>query len=177
MTPKPTFSFTWPTMLTLYALMLKNLTKMTRNLTALLFVFLLPAVEVIFFCVAIGREPSHLPLAIGNWKWVKVFWIGMYYCNQLLYDVIRVHTEGWPQIEGWRHRAAEVATIAILIYCLQSWEKSESSWALSSDESDARKIVSYTRKASNYSIYDAKSSYKLLYKFVNFDFTIFFHST
>ena len=37
-----------------------------RENNSLLFVFLLPAVEVIFFCVAIGREPSHLPLAIGN---------------------------------------------------------------------------------------------------------------
>jgi len=66
-TPKtPTFSFVKPSWMTLYALMIKNLTKMWRNMTALLFVFLLPAVEVFFFCVAIGKDPSHLPLGIVN---------------------------------------------------------------------------------------------------------------
>ena len=68
-TPKtPTFSFVKPSWMTLYALMIKNLTKMWRNMTALLFVFLLPAVEVFFFCVAIGKDPIHLPLGIGKYE-------------------------------------------------------------------------------------------------------------
>jgi hypothetical protein len=32
----------------------------------LLFVFLLPAIQVVFFCVAIGRDPTGLTLAIVN---------------------------------------------------------------------------------------------------------------
>ena len=67
----PTFSFVKPSWMTLYALMIKNLTKMWRNMTALLFVFLLPAVEVFFFCVAIGKDPSHLPLGIGIYKIIQ----------------------------------------------------------------------------------------------------------
>ena len=66
----PTFSFVKPSWMTLYALMIKNLTKMWRNMTALLFVFLLPAVEVFFFCVAIGKDPSHLPLGIGKYEYI-----------------------------------------------------------------------------------------------------------
>ena len=32
----------------------------------LLFVFLLPAIQVVFFCIAIGRDPTGLHLAIVN---------------------------------------------------------------------------------------------------------------
>ncbi len=28
--------------------------------------FLLPAIQVVFFCVAIGRDPSDLPIAVVN---------------------------------------------------------------------------------------------------------------
>ena len=35
------------------------------------------------------------------------------------------YTEDWTEIVGWRHRTAEIATIAIPIYCLQNWEISE----------------------------------------------------
>ena len=42
--------------------MMKNLIKMMRNFTGLGFVFLLPAIEVVFFCIAIGRDPIQLPL-------------------------------------------------------------------------------------------------------------------
>ena len=55
-----------PSMTTLMALMIKNVIKMMRNLTGLLFVFLLPAIEVVFFCVAIGQTPTKLPFALVN---------------------------------------------------------------------------------------------------------------
>lgn len=61
--PKSRCSCTMPSPTKLWALMMKNFTKMWRNLASLLFVFLLPAVEVLFFCVAIGRDPYHLPMA------------------------------------------------------------------------------------------------------------------
>ena len=32
----------------------------------LLFVFLLPAIQVVFFCIAIGRDPSGMTLAVVN---------------------------------------------------------------------------------------------------------------
>lgn len=32
----------------------------------LLFAFLLPAIQVIFFCVAIGRDPTGLKMAVVN---------------------------------------------------------------------------------------------------------------
>lgn len=46
--------------------MVKNFTKMKRNISQLCFVFLLPAIQVVFFCVAIGRDPSDLSIAVVN---------------------------------------------------------------------------------------------------------------
>ena len=46
------------------ALTVKNLLKIRRNLPMLLFVFLLPAVQVTFFCLAIGREPRDLVVGL-----------------------------------------------------------------------------------------------------------------
>ena len=63
-TNKSLFTFDLPTLTVLFALMMKNLIKMLRNITGLAFVFLLPAIEVIFFCIAIGRDPISLPLGI-----------------------------------------------------------------------------------------------------------------
>jgi len=63
---KSFFSFNLPTLTVLFALMMKNLIKMMRNFTGLGFVFLLPAIEVVFFCIAIGRDPIQLPLGIVN---------------------------------------------------------------------------------------------------------------
>ncbi len=48
------------------ALMTKNFIKMRRNVSQLMFIFLLPALEVIFFCGAIGRDPDSLPLGVVN---------------------------------------------------------------------------------------------------------------
>jgi len=48
------------------ALLKKNFLKLKRNPAMLLFIFLLPAVQVIFFCIAIGQEPKNLRLGFVN---------------------------------------------------------------------------------------------------------------
>lgn len=39
---------------------------MNLDFRQLLFIFLLPAIQVVFFCVAIGREPTNLKIAVVN---------------------------------------------------------------------------------------------------------------
>ncbi|RWS27539.1 ABC transporter G family member 20-like protein [Leptotrombidium deliense] len=48
------------------ALCNKNLVRLRRNLPVLLFQFLLPSIEVILFCLCIGRDPFDIPVAIVN---------------------------------------------------------------------------------------------------------------
>jgi ABC-type multidrug transport system ATPase subunit/ABC-type multidrug transport system permease subunit len=55
-----------PSLTNLWALLVKNVLKLKRNLPMLLFIFLLPAVQVLFFCVAIGQEPTGLRLGLVN---------------------------------------------------------------------------------------------------------------
>ena len=55
-----------PSPTNLWALLVKNCLKIRRNLPMLLFIFLLPAIQVIFFCIAIGQKPSGLQFGIIN---------------------------------------------------------------------------------------------------------------
>lgn len=48
------------------ALLQKNFLRMWRNVGVMLFIFALPVMQVILFCLAIGREPSGLHLAVAN---------------------------------------------------------------------------------------------------------------
>ena len=87
---------TMPSMSKINALMIKNFIKMWRNIACvaddiivipltfnkpplnlfhsqLLFIFLLPAMQVIFFCVAIGRDPTDLPIAVVNNEMPNVY--------------------------------------------------------------------------------------------------------
>jgi ABC-type multidrug transport system ATPase subunit len=48
------------------ALFQKNVIRLRRNLPVLLFQFLLPSIEVIIFCLCIGRDPQQIPVAIFN---------------------------------------------------------------------------------------------------------------
>lgn len=48
------------------ALLQKNFLRMWRNVGVMLFIFVLPVMQVILFCLAIGREPTGLRLAIAN---------------------------------------------------------------------------------------------------------------
>ncbi|XP_046816635.1 ABC transporter G family member 23 isoform X1 [Vespa crabro] len=48
------------------ALLQKNFLRMWRNIGVMLFIFALPVMQVILFCLAIGRDPIGLKLAIVN---------------------------------------------------------------------------------------------------------------
>ncbi|XP_065560210.1 ABC transporter G family member 20-like isoform X2 [Artemia franciscana] len=48
------------------ALIRKNVMQTFRNIGVFLFVFLLPAVEAILFCLAIGNDPTYLKVAVVN---------------------------------------------------------------------------------------------------------------
>ncbi|XP_043467257.1 ABC transporter G family member 23 isoform X1 [Leptopilina heterotoma] len=48
------------------ALLQKNFLRMWRNVGVMLFIFALPVMQVILFCLAIGRDPTGLKLAIVN---------------------------------------------------------------------------------------------------------------
>ncbi|CAH0763232.1 unnamed protein product [Diatraea saccharalis] len=48
------------------ALIQKNFLRMWRNIGVMLFIFVLPVMQVILFCLAIGRDPTALKLAIVN---------------------------------------------------------------------------------------------------------------
>jgi hypothetical protein len=48
------------------ALMWRGNKRLTRNWIALLFAFVLPAIQVLLFCVAVGRDPAQIPVAIIN---------------------------------------------------------------------------------------------------------------
>ncbi|XP_031843264.1 ABC-type transporter snustorr isoform X3 [Nomia melanderi] len=48
------------------ALLQKNFLRMWRNVGVMLFIFALPVMQVILFCLAIGRDPTDLKLAIVN---------------------------------------------------------------------------------------------------------------
>ena len=50
----------------LSALLLKNFTRMWRNLGFLFFQFIIPTFQVALFCLAIGREPKGMSLAVVN---------------------------------------------------------------------------------------------------------------
>ena len=50
----------------LLACMWRNLTRFRLNIPALLFVFLLPSVQVILFCIAIGKDPQGIALGLVN---------------------------------------------------------------------------------------------------------------
>lgn len=48
------------------ALLQKNFLRMWRNVGVMLFIFVLPVMQVILFCLAIGRNPTGLHIAIVN---------------------------------------------------------------------------------------------------------------
>ncbi|XP_018319126.1 ABC transporter G family member 20 [Agrilus planipennis] len=56
----------WTTMGKMRALLQKNFLRMWRNVGVMLFIFALPVMQVILFCMAIGRDPTGLKLAIVN---------------------------------------------------------------------------------------------------------------
>ncbi|KAL1494778.1 hypothetical protein ABEB36_010323 [Hypothenemus hampei] len=56
----------WTTTGKIRALLQKNFLKMWRNVGVMLFIFALPVMQVILFCLAIGGDPRGLKIAIVN---------------------------------------------------------------------------------------------------------------
>ncbi|CAG9760884.1 unnamed protein product [Ceutorhynchus assimilis] len=56
----------WTTTGKIRALLQKNFLRMWRNVGVMLFIFALPVMQVILFCLAIGGDPKGLKLAIVN---------------------------------------------------------------------------------------------------------------
>ena len=50
----------------LKALLVKNFIRMWRNLGFLVFQFIIPTVQVSLFCLAIGRDPKGMTVAVEN---------------------------------------------------------------------------------------------------------------
>ncbi|CAF4624595.1 unnamed protein product [Rotaria socialis] len=57
----------------IYALMIKDVTVIKRNIGFLMFQFLIPVIQVALFCLCIGRNPEHIPMAIYNSEAINGF--------------------------------------------------------------------------------------------------------
>ncbi|XP_030080635.1 ABC transporter G family member 23 isoform X2 [Drosophila hydei] len=84
------------------ALLTKNMLRMWRNVGVMLFIFALPVMQVILFCLAIGRDPQGLNLAIVNSEMNNTdtcFWeegchfanLGCRYLNHLNTSVVKTY--------------------------------------------------------------------------------------
>ncbi|XP_040563313.1 ABC transporter G family member 20 isoform X1 [Lepeophtheirus salmonis] len=67
----------------LKALIMKNFIQMWRNIPNLLFIFLLPAIEVLLFCIAIGNDPTNLNFGIVNNEFPYASNASNYSCSTL----------------------------------------------------------------------------------------------
>lgn len=71
-TPSGSYSFFerlvwWPRLQQTWACTWRNLKRFQNNIPGLIFLFLLPSLQIILFCVAIGRNPSNLPFGLVNY--------------------------------------------------------------------------------------------------------------
>ncbi|SPP80792.1 ABC transporter G family member 23 isoform X1 [Drosophila guanche] len=84
------------------ALLTKNMLRMWRNVGVMLFIFALPVMQVILFCLAIGRDPQGLNLAIVNGEMNNTetcYWedgchfanLGCRYLNHLNTSVVKTY--------------------------------------------------------------------------------------
>ncbi|XP_052062173.1 ABC transporter G family member 20-like isoform X2 [Mytilus californianus] len=55
-----------PSFKNIFAQTVKNLTLMKRNIGFLLFQFILPSIQIILFCICIGRKPYDLTMSVVN---------------------------------------------------------------------------------------------------------------
>ncbi|CAF3547196.1 unnamed protein product [Rotaria sp. Silwood1] len=65
--------FVFPHMHKIYALMMKDFTVIKRNIGLLLFQFLIPVIQVSLFCLCIGRNAEHIPMALYNSEAINGF--------------------------------------------------------------------------------------------------------
>lgn len=56
----------WDALHRTWALVIKSLTRLHRNLPVLLFTFLVPSIQVVLFCLCIGSDPFELQVAVVN---------------------------------------------------------------------------------------------------------------
>jgi len=61
-----TFALSIPSRHRTMALIRKNFMQTFRNIGVFMFIFLLPAVQAVLFCLAIGRDPTFLKVAVVN---------------------------------------------------------------------------------------------------------------
>ncbi|XP_065372469.1 ABC transporter G family member 23 isoform X2 [Calliphora vicina] len=84
------------------ALLTKNMLRMWRNVGVMLFIFALPVMQVILFCLAIGRDPTGLNIAIVNHEMNNTeicYWddgchfsnLGCRYLNHLNHSVVKTY--------------------------------------------------------------------------------------
>jgi ABC-type multidrug transport system permease subunit len=69
---KPPLSFSqrwqwWPRWQQTWACTWRNMKRFQNNIPGLIFLFLLPSLQIILFCIAIGRNPSNLPFGVVNY--------------------------------------------------------------------------------------------------------------
>ncbi|CAF1478403.1 unnamed protein product, partial [Rotaria sordida] len=65
--------FVFPHMHKIYALMMKDFTAIKKSIGLLLFQFLIPAIQVSLFCLCIGRNAEHIPMALYNSEAINGF--------------------------------------------------------------------------------------------------------
>ncbi|CAF4085037.1 unnamed protein product [Adineta steineri] len=57
----------------IYASMVKDLTMIKRSIGFLIFQFFIPVVQISLFCLCIGRDPQHVPMALFNSEAINGF--------------------------------------------------------------------------------------------------------
>ncbi|CAF5140399.1 unnamed protein product, partial [Rotaria sp. Silwood1] len=57
----------------IYALIMKDLTLVKRNISLLIFQFLIPVIQISLFCLCIGRNAEHISMALYNGEAVHGF--------------------------------------------------------------------------------------------------------
>ncbi|CAF3899036.1 unnamed protein product [Rotaria sp. Silwood1] len=65
--------FRFPHIHKIYALIMKDLTLVKRNISLLIFQFLIPVIQISLFCLCIGRNAEHISMALYNGEAVHGF--------------------------------------------------------------------------------------------------------
>ncbi|CAF4884462.1 unnamed protein product, partial [Rotaria sp. Silwood1] len=65
--------FKFPHIHKIYALIMKDLTLVKRNISLLIFQFLIPVIQISLFCLCIGRNAEHISMALYNGEAVHGF--------------------------------------------------------------------------------------------------------
>ncbi|CAF4035754.1 unnamed protein product, partial [Rotaria sordida] len=65
--------FKFPHIHKIYALIMKDLTLIKRNISLLIFQFLIPVIQISLFCLCIGRDVEHISMALYNGEAVHGF--------------------------------------------------------------------------------------------------------